>query len=320
VIAPKFFDTPPTAVATPSPEDAAKTEEPKPRQVLIPSVNARDVIEGLYIAMKGETVLLKEPGPWRTPPLRVNTLYIDGKEGVTLAAESPNTVVQLTNGSDGPLLLIENTMDFVVRNLILDGNGAQGPVIEIGGPHVAGVSIEGCTIRNFRGDAIRIRNADGNVNQRVTLKDVTVLHTTAGGSSVVFAPPAEATDGVSRNVELIGCRFQGPFQAGVTLAQGVEPLTMRNTTFSGGRVGLRLEAKNADWSKISLFRNVFENVPTRIESAVGAEAAAKIRVSDSDAKPSTKAAPGRALPSNKPIAALPEPKPPDKGDGKPTKK
>ena len=211
--------------------------------------------------------------PWETSALWISPDYIDGKDNVTLAGTGKDSVLKLPPSLDGPLLVIDRTSGFAVRDLVLDGGGKRGPLLEIRGPLVAGFLLENVIVRNVKGPAIRVSGADGRPAQPVQIQNVTVELSDSAGVAIEFAGAAS-----SEHVVIAKCHFRGPFADGIRIAQPVNPLTVTESSFRLGTNGISLQAKDADWAGIHVEKNRFSSLDSDVASAVGPAALGQIQL------------------------------------------
>ena len=182
-------------------------------------------------------------------------------DGVTLQGESRQGVVVQAQAM--PLVTIEDTRNFIVRDLTLDGDGKEGPVVVIGGPGVSGVKFENVTVRNFTGDGIHILDADG-LRGPIQLENVRIVPSDASGAAIVIGSSSSTeAAGKSSNVRIIGCEIGGGeagFGTGIDIRQPIESVMIEMTTFSKGRTGILLSAPKADWKQLRVSENTFEEI------------------------------------------------------------
>lgn len=238
-----------------------------PSNTLLVTAGGRypSVADAMYEAEPGQSVTI-EPNPsgaWESSCLRISPAQIDNKSRLTLTGIGPNVVLKLAANLDGPIIVIDRTREFTLRNLTLDGGGREGPLLEISGPGVAGVVVENVTLRNFRGQGIRLDGADGQTAMPVVLRGLTLRCGPNQSSGIVFAPSPTKR---SRNIEIVDCVFEGPFAAAIDVSQRTSPLNIVGSRFYQGEVGVALAAGDPADRQVVIRQNTFERVAKAIRS------------------------------------------------------
>lgn len=239
---------------------------------LVPSRNYPQLDVALSEVGANETVLIKEPGPWKTLTLKVSPAFFDEKHNVTIAAERPNTVLVRTQADGGPLVLIDRTRGFTLRNLVFDGGGRPGPLVEIRGPDVGGLTIDGCSFRNYRGLAISIVSADGAEASPIRLRGLT-FHSSDAASVAVQVGLRGGKPPGSRHLLIEGCRFVGPFSSAIWITEPAAFCLIDNNSIAVGDTGILLDAAITNSNQLAIRRNHFENLKFDVRGASAPELA-----------------------------------------------
>lgn len=268
---------PPVATAQPisapasDPNTLVVSRNPSGRELLLD--------EALYEVKRGQKIQLMTDGPttWEISNLRIESGSIAAEE-VSLIGSGSDTVLSLPKSHEGAVVSIRDTPGFVLSDLVLDGGGKPGPVLEIVGPRAAGVVIRNVTIRNFKGEGIRLTNVQAKANQPVLLEKVLVVGSDRENIGIAIAPPsATGSPGRSYYVQVTTAKIDGPFAFGLKIAQPVNSLVLDDCTFTKGTAGIGLFAKEMDWSKVSLNQPRFEMLERAVQSEIGDEAIAKLQ-------------------------------------------
>lgn len=278
-----FSSDGPATQTPPLPATATATKGPDPdANSLIVSRNPTGaellLDEALYEVKRGQKIRLRTDGPttWEVSNLRIEPETIAAEE-VTLVGSGPDTVLSLPKSLEGALLTIRDTPGFVLADMILDGGGKPGPVLEIIGPRAAGVELRNITIRNFKGVGIRITNIQGKANQPVILDRVLVECSDSKNVGIAIMPPAPTgSAGRSYYARLAGTKVVGPFALGLKIEQPINSLVVDACTFAKGTAGVGLFAKEMDWSKLQLTNPIFESLTEAVVSDVGPDAITKL--------------------------------------------
>lgn len=225
------------------------------------------VDEALLDAKPGQKIYIDGNGPWNLIPLEIgpNSLLYPGKDRITIEGATPDTVLQRIGGT-GPFLTIEGAREVTLRNLIIDGGGEMGPVLEIRGPNVTGFKAENVRIRNFQGIGIQIISADGQPANPISFNGFTIQMADPVGQAIVICPPETgATTSNTTNVEFKSGEITGPFAMGLHVTQSVRGLTIEETTISGGETGIRVASAHSGWR---INGNKFVELRTAIQSTI----------------------------------------------------
>ncbi|MFO0945055.1 MAG: hypothetical protein U1D30_03780 [Planctomycetota bacterium] len=180
---------------------------------------------------------------------------------VTLSGQGADTVLSLYKNLDGPIVSIHSVKNFTLSNLVLDGEGKKGPLLEIVGTGVAGVTIRNVTIRNFKGLGIRVTNADGNMNAPVRFEKVVVEMNDAKGRGIAIVGDSDdPRGGRSYHTQFLGCELRGPFAVAIAIEQPINSFLFRDCILQKGTNGLLLTAKDTDWRKLQVQKVQFTDI------------------------------------------------------------
>jgi len=169
----------------------------------------------------------------------------------SLASKDKSKVVTLTAAA-GPILRISNAEHLLVRDLILDGKGRSGPLVQIEGRN-PGVTFQNVVIRNAPGTVVRLLDAQGDSGKPVRFVNVSFE---VDEASVPICFQARSHDGSSRNIEIVGCTFKGA-GTGILLTEPVDGVSIHNCVFAQGSHGVRFAPGPvlADASSIQVLSN-----------------------------------------------------------------
>lgn len=245
--------------------------------------------EAIAEARSGQTVKVAErPGGW---PVQTLKLTPDRVGKVMLAGLEPTVVLQSASGFEPPILRIDRTREVTVRNLVLDGGGRPGPLIEITGPEVFGIVLDHLTLRNYQGPGIRIEAADGVANQPLVISDV--LFQPGGNEGpravgILFQPAAGGAGFPTSQVRIEKCTFQN-IDAAVQVADEVQSLVIDRCLFENTLAALKISSKKSDPARIWLTGSSFDRMTKPVVSEVGEAAARLVRQQLEPNRPQAKA-------------------------------
>lgn len=267
----------------PVPKPVAKPALPPASQLIVakePKAHEFLLDEALSEVRSGQTMLLQAKGKttWDVSNLRFGDDAIDGT-GITVAGQGSDTVLSLYKNLDGPIVSIRSSRQFTLRDLVLDGEGKRGPLIEIFGARVAGVTLRNVTLRNFKGEGIRLSNVDGNANDPVRFENVVVEMNDPKGNGIVIAGGSDdPRGGRTYHVQLLRCKISGPFAAGIAIEQPINVFSLRDCDIQKGTTGILLSARDTDWRKLSLQQVQFADLNAAVAvNAIKPEAIQQIQ-------------------------------------------
>lgn len=189
---------------------------------------------------RGKILVRKKAGGWLIDRFLIHGDQLPNQGNFSFTG--PAGKVTLVKGSQAPVFRIVNTSGFSMTNVIIDGAGRSGPLIEIEGT-AEGLRLENVVLKNFSGDAIRLVGARGTRGRPIQLTNVVFQK---GGSQKPGLPIAfrsrKGTDH-SRHVRIQGCRLQHNGQAGILVGQPVTDLTVSSTIIAGGPYGIRFASE-----------------------------------------------------------------------------
>lgn len=248
-----------TTVSGPAPAQA----EPPSRLVVSKDPDARFIFieEALSEARTGQTVVLapRSSGAWETPTLRIGVDPLHVAAGVTLAGEKPSVVLALGPTFEPPLLSVEKSDRWTVRDLILDGGGKPGPVLLVRGDGAKGLAIENVTVRNFSGVGIRFENAQGTPDRPLILRNVTISPGKGGAKGAVV------DDG--RRIVFDQCRFLGPMDAALVASGKDSEVRIASSMIENARTAVLLESPRPAADAVVLENCILQGVKSRVASA-----------------------------------------------------
>lgn len=231
------------------------------------------VDDALIEADPGARIYIDGVGPWNQTPVEIGprSLLFPNKDGITFEGSTPETVIQRSGDFDQPLMTIDGSRDITLKNLILDGGGGVGPVLEIRGAGVHGFTAEQVRIRNFRGIGVRIISADGQPDKPIRFTGLTIDMGDPEGHAVVIAPPLEGGSGTnSLNVHFTEANITGPFSSAFHILQTTRGLQIEQSKIRGGDVGIRIAAAHTGWK---ITGNTFLDLVTAFASSSEADKA-----------------------------------------------
>jgi hypothetical protein len=223
-------------------------------------------------------------------------LQLTGDDGlgreVTIESGLPNAKpvqwrLPQAHKEDQPLLKLSGFTGLGIRGCVLDGQDRVQNLIVLSGS-CPGLTLEDLHLKGFRRTALCFRDCQGGNDLPVSVHRVRVTPTRESTSALAFEGRPE--DGCA-NLAVADCRFEGPYQAAVTLAGPIsdvefkrnriyntvdgllyrktEPvaplrLTLANNTFAAiEKAALHLETTPArDRSHVVLTGNLFTHTTT----------------------------------------------------------
>jgi serine/threonine protein kinase len=223
---------------SPQPEPGKDRPAAPPRATV--AIGQNDSVAALAkavaeVAPDGQVLLEARSGSLQSASVLVVGSKQRNRGNFTLASKDKNDLVTLTAVGNEPILRITSADGFLLRDIVLDGRGQSGPLVEIHGRN-PGVTLQNVIIRNVTGEAIRIIDAQGSPDRPIRL--INLSFSMADGS-VPISLQANSFDGWSRNIEIVGCALNGRAAAGMLVAQPVDGLTIRSCVFSQATHGIR---------------------------------------------------------------------------------
>ncbi len=219
------------------PKAVARTSVGRPKHIALNNHNSPDAIKKVIhkIRKNGRIVLHSHRGGWHADNLVIARNRLPNNGEFTLAGQGSNVV--LVRRDNGPIISVRNANRFVLENVILDGQGRYGPLVEITG-NAAGVVFRNVTIRNVNGTAVRFISAQAKPGQPIRFINTTFVRSRWHGTTGVAFQSNGTTDRTS-HVEFVGCRFVGKWKTAMLFGQPVGNVTIRDSVFSGPTRGIR---------------------------------------------------------------------------------
>lgn len=225
--------------------------------------------------VKSRGVIRIDPGTWPNPVINFGPESLKGKDrdGVKFQGAGIGTIIQIINAVEPPLFQIDRTSEMVIENLVIDGGGHVGPLLEIRGGNVHGVRLKNVLIRNVKECGIRIVNGNGTANKPIVLENVTVdmlkpdpaAPTEPSKNISSYSQPYRAihvTDdpnnssvNLTENLHIIGCRISCPQGIGIALSQPVKGLHIENNILWNCSIGVEFETRAFEWNQFMPIKN-----------------------------------------------------------------
>ena len=182
----------------------------------------------------GKLSLQPRGGGWKISDLAVNgdKLRNGGQFEIVGRGE-----VVLKRGNTRPIMRLMNTQGLTLENLIFDGGGKAGPVLEITGKS-PGLTLKNVTFRNCPGDCVRVINAVGEPGRPIRFSSCKFLKPSGWGSCSPIEIRAGEENRVTRHLEILGTTFNKVGHA-VLVGQPVENLRVEECSFVGGALGVK---------------------------------------------------------------------------------
>ncbi|MGF1577900.1 MAG: serine/threonine protein kinase [Gemmataceae bacterium] len=187
------------------------------------------------VRKQGRIVLRPQRGGWHADRLMIAKNRLVNKGEFTITGEGRDVV--LVRRDNGPIFHINNANHFVVENVILDGQGRVGPLVEIHG-QAAGVIFRNVTIRNVQGIAVKFVNAQGQPERPIRFVNTTFERIFGKGTTAV-AFRSQSSGDRTIHVSFVGCRFVGSWSTAMLFGQPVDSVLVQDTVFSGSTRGIR---------------------------------------------------------------------------------
>jgi eukaryotic-like serine/threonine-protein kinase len=176
---------------------------------------------------------------------------------------------------DQPLLKLSGFSSLAVRGFVLDGQDRVQNLIVLSGS-CPGLTLEDLHLKGFQRSALCFRDCKGSSDMPMSVHRVRVTPTREAGSALTF--DAQADDG-NANIAVADCRFEGPFQAGVTFSGPASEVEFKRNRFFNSVDGLvyrktdpvaplRLTLANNTFGSVEKVGLHFETTPARDKSQV----------------------------------------------------
>jgi hypothetical protein len=221
----------------------------------------------------------RSSGEWDVAPLVVGEGSLRRCEGVHVVGDTPSVAVS-TQSPDQPLLRIKKVKGFVLKDLTIEGNGRNAPLITIEGDGVSDCRIENVVFQNFKGDAIQLIGARGKKEAPVVVKNCRFQGSDQARGVVVlpFAEdPSPTTHVVIEGNRFFSCAsaiaVQGPLA--VAVAKG--------NIFATGGIGVQFAPGTGSTllQELRIETSTFWRMAAGVALEDAPTAAAKIVVADS---------------------------------------
>jgi eukaryotic-like serine/threonine-protein kinase len=203
-----FFNKPPRT-PEPAPQQAAR------KTIIVSNAPGENSVKYLRDALSkanpGDRIVIAEPRLSEAGPLYLNrTRHKD----VTIESGLPGgKPAVIEAGGALPSMLSANEVEGLrIRNLEFDGANRAEVGLQLSGS-CPGATIEGVTIRNVKGAAIRVQNAIGEASRPILLDRVRILMPPEA-DGVLFSPVPQP---VNRWVVIRNSRFEGRGRAGIRI-------------------------------------------------------------------------------------------------------
>jgi serine/threonine protein kinase len=177
------------------------------------------------------------------------------------ATGKPGLVAWKTGGavSDQPLLSIKELRGLTVRNFAFQGNGRLDTLVEISGA-CPGVKLEDSQLEEAKGPALVLQEAQGTREEGIALRRVRLLAPARPKRSAGVLLRG-GTDRRLAEILVADCRFEGPFEAALSLEGPVDYLDLRQNRFYKVEAGLVFrKAEPPPTYRVTLTNNTFYEV------------------------------------------------------------
>lgn len=226
------------AMVARTPQPAPNPQKDAPPQRSVITITKTDAAPSLAkafenVGAEGQIILDSRDTPMLVDGLNVVGAKLANHGRFTLASRDKSKSVILTAEAT-PILRVGKAEDFLLRDVILDGKGRPGPVIEIEG-RSAGVTLQNVVFRNVVGIAVRLLDAQGQPDKPLRFVNCTFENSE---SCTAIHCQGRSFEGWTRNVEFSGCTFSG-LATGILFAQPAENIAIRNCVFAKGIQGVR---------------------------------------------------------------------------------
>lgn len=174
----------------------------------------------------GQITLADKAGGWKSGTVLVNGPRIRNRGKLTITGNS-STVV--SRGDARPIFRFVDTEGLTLSNLVIDGGGKRGPVIQVVGK-AYGLTLRDITFKNVRGECVEFVGATGKSDSPVRMVNCNFLTPgMADFEPVVFR--SAQRDSKSQHVEILGCTF-GASRMAVQVKEPVLGLTIKECQFN----------------------------------------------------------------------------------------
>ncbi|QDU59830.1 Serine/threonine-protein kinase PknB [Planctomycetes bacterium Pan216] len=256
-------------------DDPSGKPKVEPSEVLVAASDKIQELPWLIADItKPNTLIRLQGGGNMDDQLQLTREFAENIKGLTItSAGSPVTLGCRSGfGSKNPVVVINNAEDVTLENVILDGGGIEGPVLEVKGS-VQGLRIRNVTIRNFAGTAIRISSARGRPNNLAILENITIEANGDEAKGIVFSGSGAAP---TEYLTIKNSSIDNNYRFGVVVGQKVRDVVFDDITFDQrnrnlmGRIGIHLTAGGTDWSKVTIRNCYFKNMEYDIRASSAA--------------------------------------------------
>jgi eukaryotic-like serine/threonine-protein kinase len=133
-----------------------------------------------------------------------------------------------------PLLQIAGIPGLQLKGFVFDGQDRIKDLLTFSGP-CPGLTLEDVHLKGFQRSAVWLRGCSGNADRPVTLRHVRATPNRSAPSALLFEPPAgEAV----RQVRVVECRLEGPYQAAAIVAGPATEIEFKNNRIFNAQDGL----------------------------------------------------------------------------------
>jgi serine/threonine protein kinase len=185
------------------------------------------------IQVRGTTiqeVLELEGDSWGGKDVTVEGIHPSGGLVTWLAPASP---------SDGQsIITLTGAEKLKLKGFLIDGRSRIDDLMSIAG-RSKGLSLENVHLRGALRAGIVLKGCTGEKDRPVTLKEVRFTTEQEVEAAVLFGPAPAGVNPACENILVDTCRFEGPFQAALTLACPTSNVEVRHSRFFLVTDGLR---------------------------------------------------------------------------------
>lgn len=182
------------------------------------------------VAAQGTVFIEAQGDGWRPGPLTLDAESVNG-HGKTLTGGGTAEVV-IHGNPKGPIFTISNVDGLTISDLTLDGNGRDGPLIEISGS-VPGLTLQNLKIRRVKGEAIRFIDAEGTYDRPIRLNGC-VIEQPRQSSNTAIAFRSREWEDRTKQVRIEGCTLPVG-SAGILFGSPVERVEVRDCQLTGNQ-------------------------------------------------------------------------------------